>query len=125
MIKRNFFSVALLFLLLYSCKKDDVVYNQLPTTFVIDTLTEVLTGFEILPNPFDSNTTIQFYLHKNDSITISIYNMSGMKLYQNIISTAPQGFYRFALNLAHLPQGIYYTIIGVGEKNYVKKILKL
>lgn len=78
------------------------------------------------PNPFNPTTTIEYGLPKNSHVTLSIYNVLGMKVGELVNGEQPAGVHRLQFNGLGLASGIYYARIdAAGEFVHMKKMLLL
>lgn len=82
------------------------------------------------PNPFNSTTTIGYYLPEKSNINIKIYNIKGQNVFQLINSFQLQG--KHSLNWMgqnnkgeKVTSGIYFCIFKVKDRRIVKKMTLL
>jgi len=79
---------------------------------------------EIMPNPFNENTSIIFSLSYNDKATIEIYNYLGQKVAkvfeQQVIN---QQTYRIEFNGKHLSPGVYSVVAKTSIEMRVKRMV--
>jgi hypothetical protein len=73
--------------------------------------------------PIPSGSLLNVVVNSSDesSFSISLYNTSGVKVYQQI-GKKTRGAEIKTLNLSELPNGIYFMRIGVGKKVYYRKV---
>ncbi|MDX2246566.1 MAG: T9SS type A sorting domain-containing protein [Bacteroidia bacterium] len=75
------------------------------------------------PNPFNQTTTIQFgLLQPAKSVTLSVSNLFGQKVFEQTESRLPLGEHEITFDASNLSSGIYiYQIhaIGIDGQNYV------
>jgi len=64
--------------------------------------------FDIYPNPAASYTTLEFQLKTAETVNISILDMSGRTVYQNISTLLSSGKHRIIIDISELPDGVYY-----------------
>ncbi len=74
------------------------------------------------PNPFNLSTTVRYSIPKEGLVTISIYNILGMKIKTLINKRLAAGTYEKKLNAESLSSGVYLCEIQIGEYN---KIIKM
>lgn len=74
------------------------------------------------PNPFKSQTTIQYTIPSTENVTLKIYNVIGECVGTPIEKTLGPGSYQAILNSDALTSGIYFCTLQVGE---TRKTIKL
>lgn len=77
------------------------------------------------PNPFNPTTTIGFSLPKSSHVDLSIYNLLGEKVSQEINEFFSAGNYKINVNLNNLTSGIYVYKIHTEEFTQAKKMILL
>jgi len=83
-------------------------------------------SFEIIsvyPNPFNSQTTIEFSLPKASAISIDVYDIIGRKV-ENLISAKlyNAGIHRIQWDAKQLASGVYNIILRSGNETRFQKI---
>jgi uncharacterized delta-60 repeat protein len=68
------------------------------------------------PNPFKVSTAISYYLPAEGYVTLTVYNMSGMRIQTLVSENEKPGEYRITFSPGHIPDGIYFVQIRMGEK---------
>ena len=76
------------------------------------------------PNPFDRNTTIEFYLKEASDITISIMDINGQVLRQ-LTNRYASGTHTQTLEMEDIPSGLIYYKIESDKSSVVGKMVKL
>lgn len=115
-------TVFFLFLvLMVACIKDEAMYKEVKTAYVADTTLNV----EVVPNPFDSVITISFALHKSESTTIQVSNVSGKIMYVLPYLHPISGNNQVALNLSQVASGVYFLKVTSGNRSTIKRIIKI
>ncbi|MBN2175241.1 MAG: T9SS type A sorting domain-containing protein, partial [Bacteroidales bacterium] len=85
--------------------------------------------FEISPNPFDQNTSVQFSLEQENDVTIKIHNLQGQPVKTLIEkSKLNPGIHRMSWDGTgkqgeKLNSGIYFIIFQSGNKQIIHKII--
>ena len=82
--------------------------------------------FEIVPtypNPFSPTTTVDFHVPREDSVTISIYDVHGEFIGRAFQGYLLPGTYRFGLSEAHVNSGVYFIKFQVGDKQFTRKTI--
>ena len=70
---------------------------------------------EIVPNPFNPNTTIRYQLPKESKIVIKIYDILGAEVKTILNDIKEPGIYEVVLNPQSLPSGTYFYRIIAGD----------
>ena len=82
--------------------------------------------FQNSPNPFNSGTSIQFYLPKNQSVTFEIFNIRGEKVAALLMNKKMrQGRHRIRFQTHQLSSGLYFYHIQTDQFQRTKKMLLL
>lgn len=78
----------------------------------------------IYPNPFSATTTIEFQLEKTDEVDLFIRNTMGQIVAQLINKEQKYGgIHKLQFHAKGLPAGLYFSVLTVGEQQYVKKMM--
>ena len=83
-------------------------------------------SFEIVPaypNPFSPTTTVDFHVPREDSVTISFYDVHGVFIGRAFQGYLLPGTYRFKLTEAHVNSGVYLIKCQVGDKQFTRKTI--
>ncbi len=82
------------------------------------------TKVSIFPNPFNSETSINFHLRKGSTISIKIYNLLGQEV-ANLISDQyyTEGAHSVTYNAKNLPSGTYFCRFTGDSFNRIYKIV--
>jgi hypothetical protein len=73
------------------------------------------------PNPFNSYTTIQYQLSKNEFIDLSIYNSNGRLIEILERQEKDQGTYKIIWHTQKLSTGLYFVVLKTKSNRYCKK----
>ncbi|WP_071961287.1 T9SS type A sorting domain-containing protein [Caldithrix abyssi] len=96
---------------------------------VSNTLKAILLGQIILkqnyPNPFKSETTIEFILPKDLKTHIEVFNSAGQKVATITNKEYKAGAHSVKFYAKNLASGVYYYRLTAGEKTAVKKLVIL
>ncbi|MBN1895889.1 T9SS type A sorting domain-containing protein [bacterium] len=68
------------------------------------------------PNPFNSSTKIHYYLHEPNHIRLEITNIKGELVQTAINEMRSAGNHVVQMNTNHLPSGIYFYKLRVGDQ---------
>jgi bacillolysin len=80
------------------------------------------------PNPFNPSTTIMYSLPKNETVSITVYNMLGSKVADLVHGSVSAGNHRVTWNGTddrgnHVSSGVYLLTIEGGSKSLTRKML--
>lgn len=73
------------------------------------------------PNPFNSNTIIQYNLPEGVHVELTVYDILGKKVVNLVESYQPEGRYEVNLNANNFTSGIYYYSLIAGKNQFVRK----
>ena len=107
--------------LLYGQCEDYTVFMQGPVG--INGITNA-TSFNVFPNPFNKNTTIEYNLNSSQKVSVEIFNAVGEKiktLAASEMQTAGKHSYRFS----ETASGIYFVKLTVGEASTLQKLVNM
>lgn len=79
---------------------------------------------KIFPNPFRDNFSVEYYSEEGITAYADLYNLNGVKIKNWEISSQVTGKQTFVIN-SNIPLGIYYFTVRVGEKSFVRKLVKM
>ncbi len=84
-------------------------------------------SINIFPNPFNANTTVNLSISKADYFDISIYNITGQKIYTLIKNQLLPGEYQLNWDgkdqfRNELPSGIYFLVIRTPQSVHVQRM---
>jgi|GEM_PF-4922271 len=89
---------------------------QMPEEFFIE---------PVFPNPFNSSTTIHYYLPNSEIVRIAIYDIQG-KVVDNLLKQQQTiGWHTAVWDANNVNSGIYFIRFGIGNKIVVKKVVLL
>jgi len=75
------------------------------------------------PNPFQSSTTIQYFLNQSDHVVIKIFGLSGQLIETLVEGYQTAGKHEIIWQPKNLPDGIYLFRIQSDESSETKKII--
>ena len=79
---------------------------------------------KVYPNPFTSNTTIEFILTEPSQVKLSIYNTIGEVVFQTDNRMIHQGRHIVTWSASHLPAGLYYALMSYKDGVSIVRIVK-
>lgn len=74
------------------------------------------------PNPFSSNTTIQ-YVSKGGHLLIQVFNTMGKLIATLVDEVKPEGNYKITFENRYYPPGVYYARLQNGELQQVRNMM--
>ena len=80
-------------------------------------------SLSVFPNPFTSNTTIEFYLPNPDFVTLSIYDITGKHLKTILSKKLSKGDHKINWNAEGLNEGIYFIRLEIKTSSIVQKVV--
>ena len=76
------------------------------------------------PNPFNDQTTISYQLNKAaGNVTVQIFDVTGVKLFEQSENNVKAGAYSFDINTANYASGLYFYSITVDGAKVTKKMV--
>jgi hypothetical protein len=94
----------------------------------IDGITQMPMEFALkqnYPNPFNPTTKIKYSLPEASVVTLSVYNILGMRVSLLVDGNQKAGYYEIEFNAAGLPSGTYIYRLKAGSFTSIKKLLLL
>jgi len=88
----------------------------------------IINSFSLMqkyPNPFNSNTIIEYSIPKECLVKMKIYDVLGSELLTLVNENKSEGKYQIRFDGTNLPSGIYFYSLIAGNYKEVKKIIKL
>lgn len=93
-------------------------------TFIEDIEIFDLIELKAFPNPFSTNTQIEYALARASRVDITIYNSVGSKVAELNSSDQQAGTYSYTWGEEQIASGLYYLLIKAGDYTEVVKLLK-
>ena len=85
-------------------------------------LTEISVG-QNYPNPFATETSIDYTIQIEGNVTFRIYNMLNQLVFEQHLSVQPAGFHTLKFKNALPDSGVYFYEIGSGGARQIKQML--
>jgi outer membrane protein assembly factor BamB len=111
---------------LYVASGDSVVVFANTDTNVDDSKDASLQEFELMqnhPNPFNSITSIKFFLPQSEFVSLKIYNTLGEDIYTLVNEKRAAGLHSIDFDGTRLPGGLYFYKIAAGSFADTKELL--
>ena len=99
---------------------DDVLFVELPNTSIPE---EVVTEIGVYPNPTRDIVTVELPNASNTAV-VSLVDVTGRAVMQNRSLEQRGAYGRTQLNLAGLPDGLYFVRIQDGDNEVVRRVTK-
>ncbi len=87
---------------------------------------EIITKFELqqnYPNPFNPSTKINYSIPENNFVTLKVFNLLGKEVATLVDENQNRGNYSVTFDASHLPSGIYFYTLSVGNLHATKKMM--
>ena len=68
-----------------------------------------------IPNPFQENTTLEFFLSEGGQVHLSVFNFVGVEILSLEKEWLDQGFHTISLDLGNLQKGLYIGYLTSGS----------
>lgn len=79
--------------------------------------------FQNFPNPFNSSTSIKFYLPRAEYVTIKLYNLIGQGIETLVEGIVPAGQHQLQWTTNNLASGVYIYQMQAGKFSDTKKLI--
>ncbi len=80
--------------------------------------------FQNTPNPFNSSTTISFYIHKGGNISLKIYDITGLLVKTILSEYVKRGEYNIQWSAGEIiPSGVYFYELKMNNISKTRKML--
>ena len=105
--------------------------NIYQTVGVADKTQPPLKSFQLLPNypnPFNASTTIDYYLPQPSEVNISVYDLTGQKVWSRTIDRESPGRHSLPWNASTIRKsglsgGIYFLRVQAGKFSQIRKMV--
>ncbi len=84
-----------------------------------------LNHVQIIPNPFNSNFELSFYLQQDEQVKVVLYNSIGSKLKNLMESNLSKGINKFTFDGSGIAPGVYLIEINIGGEKTVRRLVKV
>ncbi len=106
------------FLTLWIGHKDEESNDTIISTVEPSTL-------NLYPNPVRSTFTIEFSLDEISNVNLSVYNVSGVKIYNEQYYNQPSGTQKMQVNASSFEEGLFIVIVTTDKTSISKRFIKL
>ncbi len=80
---------------------------------------------KIYPNPAKGVYNIEYTLLQKTNVGISVYDLAGKLINKTVEKNQGAGIHSMELNLANLPQGVYFVKLDAGKYSIVNKVINV
>jgi len=87
----------------------------------VDEFNDAITSFTVYPNPNNGSFNIKLNTLTNNDITISVFDIRGRSVYNNIFKGSPT--FKETINLDNVQSGMYLLQVSDGFNNQTKKVI--
>jgi hypothetical protein len=84
--------------------------------------TEEMNEFNVYPNPFGDQVYVSFYLSKNETVDLTIYDVIGKVVYTFQQTQMESGYQNLRIDTQEFVPGVYFLNLKAGDKVFTKKI---
>ena len=102
-----------------------IAYNDQGVVFSKRPVPKPVQPLKVFPNPAQEQTTLELWTESATQATISIHNLSGKLLRQEVWNIAEGGLHQYSLALTGLAQGMYVVMAHDKTNHYFAKLIKL
>lgn len=107
---------------------DNIFYNinleNITVTGEIGVEDFSLANFTVFPNPSEGKFNVKFTPESSEMVKISLYDLRGRLIDQNIFTNIPNNTFQSELNYSEVHSGVYFLIVENGGKTATKKLVK-
>jgi hypothetical protein len=82
-------------------------------------------SFKCYPTTFSKNIKIELVTEKRENIKLQVYDASGRLCKKLVDKKLDKGSYSYNWNSKEYANGIYFSVLNVGEKKFTQKIVKI
>jgi hypothetical protein len=96
-------------------------------TLIIEAIPErsASIAVKLYPNPVSNTMTIEYDLPENSNVTISLFNISGIKMYSEQLNDQIAGSHTLQVNAALFPNGMYVVVLNSDKMATTKRFVKI
>ncbi len=102
-----------------------VAYNDQGVVFSKRPVPKPAQPLKVFPNPAQEQTTLELWTEGPTQATISLHNLSGKLLRQEVWNIEEGGLHQYPLALTDLAQGMYVVVVQDKADKYFAKVVRL
>ena len=76
------------------------------------------------PNPFTESFTVDLEVHESAPTRVIVYNTAGQLVHEQSLGILGKGTHHHSINALHLPEGIYFCHVSIGDQLIIRKMIK-
>jgi hypothetical protein len=80
-------------------------------------------NLSVYPNPFNSSTTLRFYVQGNSRVGLKIFDLRGRILENKIINCSSGGWKNYIITTESWPSGAYFVKLSLDRTVHIHKII--
>lgn len=103
---------------------DYVRVYQIPSA-VESTVQKEPDAFEVLPNPFNQQTSIRLYLDQPERLDIAVFDIRGRKMETVFSGSVARGIHTWLWDAGYLPSGVYFVRMESSQSRKLRRIVLL
>lgn len=120
--------IELNYILLKGSYINGILWEDTTITAVEDVITNIpqkINVFPSYPNPFNSSTTLSYYVPATADVRISMYNTLGELIKVLFNDNINSGYHKLVINATELVSGVYFIVFNTADIQLVSKIIYL
>ena len=82
------------------------------------------TAIEVYPDPASSKLTVAFTLSEKSTINLSVYDVRGVRMYNEQLKDQPAGPQKMELNISSFQEGMYILRVTTDKMAVTKNFIK-
>ena len=94
------------------------------TTVSTETLPTAITSYQLFPNPFDHQLSLQLDLKESTTVNLTLFTINGQVLRKER-QALPSGENRVAIATSDLPVGMYLLGIATADGRIMERVVKV
>ena len=94
------------------------------TTVSVETLPTAITSYQLFPNPFDQQLSLQLDLKEATTVNLTLFTINGQVLRKER-QALPSGENRVAIATSDLPVGMYLLGIATADGRIMERVVKV
>ncbi|MCP4634232.1 MAG: T9SS type A sorting domain-containing protein [candidate division Zixibacteria bacterium] len=80
---------------------------------------------ECYPNPFNSSTNIQYFIHNDSKVKLEVFNLAGQKVSMLVDRFQNAGVYSIKWDAVNFSSGVYFYKLSANGENFTKRLVLL
>jgi hypothetical protein len=105
-------------------RSDDETFDTTLFTVKSSTIDSANT-LKLYPNPVSSSLTLEFDLPEKSNVDLSVFSVSGIKLYGEQFYDQADGAHKLQVNASSFSVGMYIVVLNTGRTVMTKRFIKI